>query len=226
MGYRNRYDNLDPYAVKVIRHRARRLIGRAGFVPADVDDIEQDLALDLLQRLPQFDPTRAGRKTFIALVVDHGVARLIEGRSAQMRDYRLTVPLAEAAQHDDAPGSPDASDAPVNSGSRGYQRVRQHRTEYDGLPHALRLDLERVIATLPPDQRGLCRRLVTDNLATIARELGVPRGTLYEATRKIRQAFEDAGLRIYLDHPDTFDRAPVGMERGQKTTPPPEEEQR
>jgi len=59
MGSNNRYDGLDEYAVKLIKHKARQLVGRAGFVDADRHDLEQDMVIDLLRRLPRFDPTLA-----------------------------------------------------------------------------------------------------------------------------------------------------------------------
>jgi RNA polymerase sigma-70 factor (ECF subfamily) len=88
MGNENRYDGLDEYAVKLIRHKARQLVGRAGFVEADRHDLEQDMAVDLLRRLPRFDPRLAKRETFIARIVEHRVATILEAQRAGVRDYR------------------------------------------------------------------------------------------------------------------------------------------
>ena len=49
MGFENRYDGIDDYAVRLIKHKARQLIGSAGFTESDRDDLEQDLMLDLLR---------------------------------------------------------------------------------------------------------------------------------------------------------------------------------
>ena len=59
-----------------------------GFTASDREDLEQEMMTDLFQRLPRFDPKRAGRNTFIARVVEHKIATLIEARKAGMRDYR------------------------------------------------------------------------------------------------------------------------------------------
>jgi RNA polymerase sigma-70 factor (ECF subfamily) len=61
---------------------------RNGEPVSDREDLEQELILDLLHRLPKFDPDRARRNTFIASVVEHKVATIIEARKAGMRDYR------------------------------------------------------------------------------------------------------------------------------------------
>jgi len=69
MGYENRYQGIDDYAVQLIKYKARQLVGRVGFTESDREDLEQEMVLDLLRRLPKFDPKRAGRNTFIARIV-------------------------------------------------------------------------------------------------------------------------------------------------------------
>ncbi|MFM2007984.1 MAG: hypothetical protein RLZZ09_3639, partial [Pseudomonadota bacterium] len=62
----NSYADFDCYADKLIRHKARQLVGKAGFTEDDRPDIEQELALDLLQRLRHYDAEKAKRSTFMA----------------------------------------------------------------------------------------------------------------------------------------------------------------
>ncbi len=47
---------LTDYALELVHHKARQLVGKAGYTQDDVDDIKQDLIVDLLERLSQFDP--------------------------------------------------------------------------------------------------------------------------------------------------------------------------
>jgi RNA polymerase sigma-70 factor (ECF subfamily) len=56
-----------------------------------------------------------------------------------------------------------------------------------------------VVARLRPELRELCERLRHMTLTEIARETGIPRGTLYERRSELQRIFEDAGLRDYLD---------------------------
>ena len=88
MGVDNSDDGIDPYAAGLIRFKARQLVGKAGFTASDREDIEQELILDLLRRLPKYNPKRAQRNTFIARVVEHRLASLIEAQKAGIRDYR------------------------------------------------------------------------------------------------------------------------------------------
>ena len=55
-----------------------------------------------------------------------------------------------------------------------------------------------VLAQLPPELRQLADLLQDSPMAEAARILGVARTTLYGRVRKLRQRFEEKGLRHYL----------------------------
>jgi len=59
MDFRNSYEGIDGYAVKTILIKARRLVGKAGFTENDVQDIEQDLAMHLLENMYKYNPETA-----------------------------------------------------------------------------------------------------------------------------------------------------------------------
>jgi RNA polymerase sigma-70 factor (ECF subfamily) len=59
-------------------------------------------------------------------------------------------------------------------------------------------DIQTVMAAMPPQMQELCRRMVTESLSAIARDIGVARSTLQEEVQKIRRRFESAGLRAFL----------------------------
>ena len=75
---------------------------------------------------------------------------------------------------------------------------RRVRPATDREQNDIRFDLERVIAALPEDLQDLCEKLQSSNMAEIAREMGVPRSTLYGKLTKLRDAFRDGGLEEYL----------------------------
>lgn len=197
MGSDSSRTELDEYAVKLIEHKARHLVGRAGYTEDDRPDIEGDLTLDLLRRLPKFDPSRASRNTFIARVVEHGVARLIERREAPMRDARrCTASLNDRIEDDEGKS--------VERGELIDQDTYLETIGQSAMPVAdrvaLRLDLERVLATLTPELRDLwVRRAEGQTFTEISRETGIPRGTLYDRMKELRRLAEDAGLREYME---------------------------
>jgi len=197
MGSDSSRTELDDYAVQLIKHKARQLVGRAGYTEDDRPDIEGDLTLDLLRRLRKFDPSRASRNTFIARVVEHGVARLIERREAPMRDHRrCTASLNDRIEDDEGKsverGELIDQDTYLESIGQPAMPVADHV--------ALRIDRERVLATLTPELRDLLERRVDGQTITeISRETSIPRGTLYDRMKELRRLVEDAGLRDYLE---------------------------
>ena len=50
-----------------------------------------DLALDLLKRLPRFDPAKAQRETFIARIIKNHAATIVEERKAGIKDGTFSV---------------------------------------------------------------------------------------------------------------------------------------
>ena len=194
MGTRNRYHGIEEYAVKLIQHKAYQLVGNAGFTDSDREDIEQDLLMDLLSRLPDYDPELAERATFITRIVNRRVARILEKRSAWRRDYRLNeFSLNENDWEDD-----NSVERHENIGEDEYLL----RTGKQELPtnelRDLIIDVDRALEILPPEFRDLCERLKTKTVAEVSRDTGVPRSTIYEAIQKVREMFEEAGLRDYL----------------------------
>lgn len=212
MGNENKYEGLDAYAVRLIKHKARQLVGRPGFVEADRHDLEQELVLDLLRRLPRFDPAIAKRETFIARIVTHHIATIIESQTAGNRDYRQHAgSLDERREEDDG----STADGPPVLDEKEYVRETLASARRDEDLHALRLDLKKVLSDLLPgdgsvDLRDLCVRLQTSSVTDVSRETGVPRGTVYEAIQKLRTRFDRAGLAAYLEGSDTNRRPPVG----------------
>jgi len=207
MGRDNRYEGLDEYAVKLIRHKARQLVGRAGLVAADRGDLEQDMVMDLLGRLPRFDPSKAKRETFIARIVEHRVATIIETQKAGLRDYRCNAGSLDERRADNGEGT---GDTPPVLDQDSYRHETLQAARHDEEFRDLRRDMARVVEELPSDLRELCRRLLTSTVSEVSRETGVPRGTIYESVQKLRDRFEKAGLAAYLDGADTSRRAPVG----------------
>lgn len=195
MNSKNRYDGIDPYAVKLIRHRAGQLIGHYGFTQDDRDDIEQELALVVLMRLPEYDSKRAKLSTFIALVVDHKIADIIEARIAGKRDYRLCCCSLNDLLEDDEGGSIERIDT-LSEEEYRIQIGKLSRQEIELLD--LCIDLRKAIEILPPELSDLCQRRMTYNVIRISSDTGIPRGTIYDMIKRIRITLEELGLGEYL----------------------------
>jgi len=191
----NRYDGIDDYAVRLIEYKARQLIGTAGLTKSDLKDLEQELMLDLLERLPKHDPKRAQSNTLIACIVNHKAASIIEKRSAAKRDWRMCLgSLNERLSTDEGEliERLDLYDEETHMFDTG--QVSRPVEEKWGLM----ADLGRAIARLSPEMQDLCRRLQEKSMAEVAHDLGVARCTIYRRIEQIRRLFEDMGLRDYV----------------------------
>jgi len=183
-------EDVDEYARRLISWKAKQLVGKAGFTESDREDIEQELTLDLLERLPNYDPSRASKHTFIARVVAHKIARLIERRTAAKRDHsRAVVSLSELVGLEEVHLEPRA--ATVEEGGTGAYRSRAKSRD-------LAFDLAELLQNLPEELRTLCERLKTQSVSDVCRETGVPRSTIYEWMKRLRGSFSERGLDKYL----------------------------
>jgi len=190
MNLRNRFDGIDGHTVRVIQHKAKQLVGHYGFTVSDREDLEQELMLDLLKRLPQFDPKQANRKTFVDRVITHGVASLIACQKAKMRDYRRNG--GSLNEKVDSPEGDRVERADLLE-AETYQPGRP-----DEEVCLLKLDVQAIVARLPDELGVLVISLGTRSVTEIAREMGIPRNVLCKRIEKLRQSFGNAAMRKYL----------------------------
>lgn len=179
---------LPQYAVTTIHHKAQQLIGKYGFSQSDAEDIEQSLALDLIERLPNFNPAKATLNTFCARVIERQISKLIRHRKQGKRDYRRqSLSLDSHSPFGDESSSDYRESIEYGVAARGDEEDAD-----------LRIDVTATIARLPEDLKEIACRLRTESVAEVARDMDVPRTTLYGAIERIRLFFESAGLKAYL----------------------------
>ncbi|HOY62649.1 MAG TPA: sigma factor [bacterium] len=181
----------DEYELTTIRVKARKLIGKAGFTRDDLEDIQQEIVLDILQRLPAYDPEKSSRHTFINDIADNKIAALIEERNAEKRDYRFTSGSLDDAKDDgdraweSRINSVTAEDFPWNKGGA--------LSDFDRFE--LRADIVQAFRGLPPNLQDICLRLMRDSAGVVAAETGIPKATVLYNLKKIRKHFEKSGLK-------------------------------
>ncbi len=174
-------DHFDPAIQDLIRRKARQLTGRAGFRAHDREDLEQELCLLLLKRLPAFDGKRGKLERFVAMALARYGVNLLRRQRAGKRDHRRTRQLRD----------PDR--VPWQGADARYLRGRSPEELVD-----LAMDVASVLDQLPLAMRELAERLMKASPAQVARDLGMARTTLYTRIRNLRQRFEHAGLSEFL----------------------------
>jgi RNA polymerase sigma-70 factor (ECF subfamily) len=192
---RNQYSCLDEIAAKLIRRKARQLVGRKGLVEEDVHDLEQELALQVWRSQQRYDPARSTPETFTSRVLANTAAKILQARCAAKRD-----PGPSPDRGVDPPGVAEVIDI---SDMLAVERSRQNDV-------ALRIDMGKALGRLPVRHRLLCAGLARGSISEVSKQTGTPRATIYDACTAMRAFFERAGLRVYLDASDEFATVPVG----------------
>jgi RNA polymerase sigma-70 factor (ECF subfamily) len=125
--------------------------------------------------MKHFNPVKGKKTTFMTRIVERRISTILEARFAQCRDWRKCT----AALNDPIPGGDNDSAERIEQVCSDGQMGHHCRDTNEQRQNDIRFDLERVIAALPEDPQDLCEKLQSSNMAEIAREMGVPRSTLY-----------------------------------------------
>jgi len=188
------YIATDKFTKDLIRRKARQLIGKAGFTKTDREDIQQQLYQHLIRRAKFFDPEKAHWNVFATTLIERFVADILRRKRAAKRDHQRVVSLSTVIA--------DGEEGPVKLGDTISRREndarlgRSLRGEHELAQ--LKIDVTETIASLPPEMREVAEALQRHSIAEVARRKGIPRTTLNDVVQRIRERFEDAGLRAYL----------------------------
>ena len=176
---------------RIVRAKVRRLIGHGRFVRSDADDLQQQLALEVLEASATFDPAAGPWDAFVATVVERKAAQLLKHRKAEKREFRHhVVSLSSLVQDEEGQLVPLASlvgEEHREPFTGRYRVSDQERADIaEGVPV--------VLARLTPLQRRLCRGLQQRTLNEVAHEQGIPRRTLRDEAVLVAREFARHGF--------------------------------
>jgi RNA polymerase sigma-70 factor, ECF subfamily len=180
---------LTAYAKSLIRFKARQLTRNAGYARSDREDLEQELVLQLLSKAHLYDASRASADTFADRVITSAIAMILRDRRRQKRAAGLTAKSLERTRAGQEHGSVALRDVIVGEDLRRRGALGDDATGRDAF-----CDVNDVLASLPAEVQGVCRRLADGNAASMAREMGISRRQLRNVVGMIRRRFEAAGL--------------------------------
>ncbi|MBF0437133.1 MAG: sigma-70 family RNA polymerase sigma factor [Magnetococcales bacterium] len=187
MNSRNHYNGISAYAVKLIRFKAHQLSRLSFFGSDDVEDLEQELVMDLIQRMPDYDPDRASQNTFMARVIENCAASLVATAKAPIRNGgRPGLSWEELIDSSNA----DAVEALVDTSL-------PTSTDGSDLMVAM-LDLNRCLQRLSSEQKRFCQLLPFQEPSAISREMGWSRATFFRRLANLRETFRQSGLESFF----------------------------
>lgn len=184
------------FAARLISNVAGRMVGKTGLLPDDIPDLQQDLWLELLSRLPSYRSERGGPRAFITLVVKNGAASILKTRAAAKRGNDRPCLSLHREHEDDDGGSVELHEAISADDylrrTRGTIRSEEERQD-------LALDVRKIVSELPPIDRVVCLLLIDQDVCGVARVVGIPRSTLRDLIKRLRLIGEEAGLEEYFE---------------------------
>jgi len=159
---------------------ARRLQRKLGLPEHERQDLTQDLLLDLLRRLPAFDPARGSLGAFAGIILRNQCARIAIRHHRQRRAQggtmlSLDAPVAGGV----TPLGCLLAESDGLAAWHGQDRTDAERAESHH-------DIARALGSLPEDTRQLCASLGTCSIAEIIRGSGVSRSALYRRIARLR----------------------------------------
>jgi len=195
MNLNDLFENRDSFASQLIRQKARQLVRHPGFTKSDRPDIEQELAIELVQKFGQFDPDRARETTFVARVIENKAVSLVRARQAEKRHFRRN---GKSLNENVSDGDGGTVERAQTIDAANAKRHTGQAPRSDEELARLRLDIDEVIVTLPADLGRLAKLLSEMSEYAASQQLGKSRRQVAKDVARLRERFEDAGLRDYL----------------------------
>ena len=188
----------DPYfeaAVNAARVQTHQLAARHGFSPAEREDFQQELMLDLLEHRHQFDPAKGSPGTFTGMVSKHRAVELLDGLIKQRMLYTDfdTASKMMGAANDPEMGTSKAKSADDCIDAINFKRDPDHDFVTDGMAMH---DLHAAIAFMNGEQSALLD-LLTDHsdIASACVASGLSTASFYRRVNELRMHLRMFGLR-------------------------------
>jgi hypothetical protein len=187
----------------LIRHKAARFRRTSRLRHVELEEVEQQLHLHLADSFARYEPERGPRIAFAQVVAHRHAISLARAARAQCRNPDGVVSLNVEVGGQDG----ERVEAASQLAETAHERRLSRRALSDCDHRDLIKDHHLVADRLTPRQRQIAALLMRGTIADAARELQIPRTTLYADVATIRAHFEAAGMRRYLDRGPTPRRA-------------------
>lgn len=186
------WDQTREFAEWFAGFKAKQIIGKAGLLRSDFEDVRQHLLTYVVEHLAEYDPRRGLPEAFASMLITTAVAMLLR-RRRQKRYHGGKPPES----FDSNAGSHDPDVEPLSSEARGRRLGLQPCDPQDAVD--TRMDLADAMASLPLDLRALACLLVQGQTeASVARLSGRSRRQVHYEVEAIREQLECFGLGVAL----------------------------
>ena len=182
----------DGEVTDAVEKAAKRLVGKAGFLAADLDDLRQELWREILLRLPGYSPNRGTIIAYIHIIIQSKVKNLVSYQKAKKRDYRRRGPSLDTESFSEDGRSTTLGERLAQGEDR---RNTGERTGHE--PTDLKIDVDEVLREAPTQVRSLCEGIrAGKSKSEVARDHGVTTGTVRNRLARLREPLR----AIYRDY--------------------------
>lgn len=174
-------------ALTAARVRSRQAANTARLSPAEREDLEQDILLDLTERMAGFDPAKGGLGTFTGLVSQHRTDDYL--RRLNVDRARICFGLGTSSAND-----PEANpaDIPLDEGAEPLWSQDHDLFADSDCLH----DLQTALAYMNGEQIDLFDLLkVHQTLSGACKASGMPSATFYRRFADLQMHLRMFGLR-------------------------------
>src|SRR6056297_2189191 len=186
----------DPFTTALIRKKVAMLIRVPPFSAADRDDLYQEVLSAVVKSAPNIDSEIGHRNPYITTVVERQLYTIRQRHQAIKRDPSGVASLNVLTSTEDGERTELIQTLDDRDAGRRTGRERR-RSEADLV--ALRMDLTRAMADLPPQWQQMLELCKSHSLSEVARQMDVPRTTLGNWMREILSRFAAMGLEKYFE---------------------------
>lgn len=185
----------DGTAARMVRAKAKRLVGHQRLRSEDQRDIEQELMIAVFEAFPTFDAEVACWPAFVATIVERHASRILRDRKAQKRNppgevVSLSTHFVESEGGGLVPLSDQIGGECRELLTGEYRLPEAELTEFQ-------VEVNDIVSGFPAELRDICERLSHQTVAEIARDLRIPRRTLRDRICDIRRRFVEAGFEDF-----------------------------
>lgn len=153
-----------PADADIVRRKAKKMMRRRTLRELEIEDIEQEMAMRVIQQSHLHRPDRGSREGFVGKTVENAYLTLYEKRTAKKREDK---------------GTRELQDSTMRSLSDG--RTTQEQID-------LALDLEKVVNRMPPDLQQVYALLLAGHTKTDLEDLlNLTRGQARTLTQRLKQ---------------------------------------
>ena len=183
---KNRYGGVDSYAAFFITYKAKTLTRMPTFSRDDLEDLEQDMLLYYLLSMPDFDPQKGDKRSFIKTVVNRKALMLVrdaerEKRWTGAKNFSLSFQIGD---EDDGNTLADMITGESSIWGDVFFAQSQLAAEQN-------IDIAKILSDMPEDLKQAYDLLTEYSVTEAAELLGIPRTTMSSRLKKLKKYIGD-----------------------------------